>query len=266
VTSGSERLRDAWNDLAAIGRTRELWWALALQDLRQRYRRSVLGPFWITLSMAVLVFAIGPLYSLLFKVPAAEFIPHFALGLWLWNLLSTLLSEGCQAFIQSDALIRSTPLPYAVHAMRVLMRNLLVFAHNAIAIVALLLVFGIAPSIGWFWLLPGLLLIAAAALPAILLLAMACARFRDLPQIVASVLQVLFFVTPVIWQPQLLGERQYLADGNPLHWFIELLRAPILGQAQPAWQPIACLSVALLLSGLALLVFAAYRRRIAFWV
>lgn len=262
----SDRLRDAGADLAAIGRTRALWWALALQDVRQRYRRSVLGPFWITLSMAVLVFAIGPLYSLLFKVPAAEFIPHFALGLWLWNLLSTLLSEGCQAFIQSDALIRSTPLPFSVHAMRVLARNLLVFAHNAVAILALLLVFGIRPGAQWLWLVPGLLLILATALPAILLLAMACARFRDLPQIVASLLQVLFFVTPVIWQPRLLGELQVLADANPFHWYIELLRAPILGQALPLWMPAACAGVALSLGGATWLLFAAYRRRIAFWV
>lgn len=266
MSRGADRVRDAWGDLSAIARTRELWWALALQDLRQRYRRSVLGPFWITLSMAVLVFAIGPLYSLLFKVPAREFIPHFALGLWLWNLLSSLLTEGCQAFIQSESLIRSIRLPYSVHALRTLARNLMVFAHNALAIVALVLVFGIAPQASWLWVLPGLMLIALTALPAILLLAMACARFRDLPQIVASVLQVLFFVTPVIWQPKLLGERQYIADYNPFHWFIELVRAPMLGEVPPPWMYGACLACAFALAALALAAFVGYRRRIAFWV
>lgn len=266
VSARTDGVRDAWIDLSAIARTRALWWALAVQDLRQRYRRSVLGPFWITLSMAILVFAIGPLYSLLFKVPASEFIPHFALGLWLWNLLASLLTEGCQAFIQSDSLIRSIQLPYSVHVLRTLARNLMVFAHNTLAIVALALAFGLAPQASWWWALPGLLLIVLAALPAILLLAMACARFRDLPQIVASVLQVLFFVTPVIWQPDLLGARQYISDYNPFHWFIELVRAPILGTVPPPWMYGACFVCALVLAIVALAVFLRYRRRIAFWV
>ena len=99
-----------------------------------------------------------------------------------------------------------------------------------------------------------------------LLLGLVSARFRDVPQIVASVVQIAFFLTPIIWKPELLPERALLLDLNPFFHFVEVVRAPLLGQMPGLTSWLATLGVTL---GGWLVTLAMYRRfhwRIPYWV
>ena len=243
-----------------------VWTQLARMDIRQRYRRSVLGPFWITITMVIWIVAMGPLYSTLLGIGSASFIPYLAMGIITWGLISGLLLDGAGAFISAENLVRSVKLPYTVHIFRVLHRNLLIFLHNLLAFVPFMLYFGITPEWTWLAAIPGVALILIAALPAALLLGILSARFRDLQPMVGSTVQMLFFVTPVFWKAELLQERAYLANYNPFQLLLEGVRRPIVEGIPPTETYLRIGLLILVLYLVALPFFGRYRRRLAFWV
>jgi lipopolysaccharide transport system permease protein len=240
--------------------------ALARHDLRNRYRGSVLGPFWLTVSTAVTVAGIGLLYASLFRLPLFEYLPHLLTSLFLWNLLNQAVTEGCQSFIWSEGIIRQMRLPLSVHALRVVVRNALVAAHSLPLVLVVAFWLGGAPGWGVLLAVPGLLLILLNGFLAALLLGMVCARFRDVAQIVASTLQLLFFLTPIIWRPEMLGSAAPWLLLNPAHVLIEVVRAPLLGAGLPATAALAALGWTGLGAGLTLWFFSRFRARLPFWV
>ena len=243
-----------------------LWGRLGWQDVRERYRRSTLGPFWITISMGALVGGIGVLYAGLFKMDVADYLPFVAAGFPLWWLLSSLINEGCTAFIGAEGVIKQVNLPLSVHVYRVAWRNLIIFAHNAIVYIITAALFSIQP--GWVGLLvlPGLVLLCLNGVWMGMLFGLVSARFRDVPQIVASVMQIAFFLTPIIWQPELMPGRAYMLDLNPFFHLMELVRAPVLGQTPGLVSWIAALGVTLGGWLVTLLMYRRYRWRIAYWI
>jgi ABC-type polysaccharide/polyol phosphate export permease len=244
----------------------ELWGALAWQDIRLRYRRSIVGPFWLTISMGLMVGGLGVLYAGIFRQNVHDYLPFLALGLITWGLVSSILTEGCNAFIGGERFIKQLPAPLSVHVYRVIWRNLIVFGHNLVIYLVVALVFQIWP--GWLALqvVPGLLLLLAIGIWLALLLGVVSARFRDVPPIVGSVVQFLFFLTPIFWSPDLLPERMVLVSANPFYHMIEVVRAPLLGKvvALETWLALSVVAVA---GGLfSLLFFSYFRRRVAYWV
>lgn len=256
----------AWRDLVEGLRMHRVWAMLARMDIRQRYRRSILGPFWITIAMIVWILAIGPLYSRLLGLDSRQFLPYLAMGIITWGLLSGLILDGAACFVGAEQLVRSMKLPYTVHVLRTLQRNLIIFAHNLLAFVPFMVWLRIWPQWSWLWALPGVALILLAALPTAFLLGTLSARFRDLQQMIASIVQLAFFLTPIFWKPELLGERAWIADYNPFHMMLEVVRGPIVS-GPPALAVYARLGVLMLaLYLLAAPFFIRYRRRLAFWV
>ncbi len=243
-----------------------LWLKLAWMDIKLRYRGSVLGPLWLTLSMGTTVAALGFVYSQLFDMPAKEYVPFLASGLILWNLISTLLIEGCNCLTQSTHFIKQIKLPYSTYIYRTLFRNFLVFAHNLVVFAVVALLFGLWPGENLLIAVPGLLLIFFNAAWLMFLLGSICARFRDVVQIVTSLVQIIFFITPVIWKPQLLRGHEWLLDYNPLHHFMDLVRAPLLGNAPEPLSWLVVLGCTLLGWGFTLLFLRQFRRRLAYWV
>ena len=258
--------RMALRDLRDGLRAHRVWMMLARMDIRQRYRRSVIGPFWITITQVIWILAIGPLYSKLMGEEPRLFIPYLAMGIITWGLVSSLLIEGAAAFVSAENLVRSVKLPYTVHILRVLQRNLIVFAHNLLAFVPFMLYLRIWPQWEWLAAIPGLALIVLAALPTSFLLGTLSARYRDLQQIIASIVQLAFFVTPIFWRPELLGAHAWIAELNPFHLLLEVVRRPIV-EGIPPWRTYAHVGILLLVLYLVCApFFARYRRRLAFWV
>ena len=260
----------ALRDLIGGARASHLWGMLGWQDIRRRYRRSILGPFWLTISMGMLVAALGTLYGTLLNVEIAEYVPFLALGFIVWTLISGLMTDGCTAFINAESIIKQTTLPLSIHVYRVVWHNVLVYCHNAAIFVVVALLFAVWP--GWNGLLavPGLLLLSLNGIWMALMLGIISARFRDVPPIVASVVRILFFVTPIIWMPELMparaGTLSLVLDFNPFFHMVELVRAPLLGDVPRivSWVAVSGIALGGWLSTFVL--FRRYRRRIAYWV
>jgi ABC-2 type transport system permease protein/lipopolysaccharide transport system permease protein len=260
------KLRQALTDIAEGWRRRPLWGTMGLQDIRRRYRRSVIGPFWITLSMGVMVAALGLLYGTIFKQDMHDYLPYLAAGFVVWGLISNLILEGTAVFVGAEGLIRQLPAPLSVHVYRLLWSNLIIFGHNIWVFVAVALWYGLNP--GWTMLLalPALLLVVLNGFWVALLAGLLSARFRDIPLVVASVVQVLFFITPVIWRPDMVPDRAMILDLNPLHHFVEILRAPLLGQVPALHHWLAASVITAVGWAAALGFFRVYRWRLAYWV
>ena len=257
-------------DIMDGARAFHLWGLLGWHDILRRYRRSILGPFWLTISMGVLVAALGTLYGILLKVESADYVPFLALGFVVWTLISSVVTDGCTTFITAESIIKQTNLPLSVHVYRMVWRNFLIFVHNAAIFVIVAVLFAIWP--GWTGLLalPGLVFLCLNAVWVGLTLGIVSARFRDVPPIVGSIVRILFFVTPIIWMPELMPGRALMLavvlDFNPFFHFVELVRAPLLGQTPGLTSWLAVSGVTLGGWLLAFALLRRYRRRIAYWV
>ena len=263
----AERHRLAVVDLVQAFKLWPLTLTLGWFDIRLRYRGSMLGPFWLTLSTAVMIAALGILYSRLFKMELHDYLPFLALSLVLWGVLSTVIAEACTCFTSVESTIRSMRMPHAVHAMRIVVRNLIVLAHNVVVIVVVYAWFNNWPGLGAVRAIPGLLLWVVDGLAICLLLGPIGARFRDIPPIIASVIQIAFFVSPVIWKPELLhGPALDLLWLNPFYTLLEIVRGPLLGDTVSlhVWASALAYSAALVVA--AWFLFARTRGRLAFWV
>lgn len=243
-----------------------LWGLMGWQDIRLRYRRSMLGPFWLTISMGIMVAALGFLYGGLFQVPLDSYLPFLTVGFLVWALISGLITDGCTALSGSEGMIKEVRLPYSLYVFRMIWRNVIMFGHNFVVYLIVAVVFGIKPTLATMLLLPALALLLINAVSVGVLVSIVCARFRDVPQIIASLLQVAFFVTPIIWQPELLKGHYFLVHSNPFYHFVEIIRGPMLGHPVPldSWLYVCTATVIGWL--LALLFLGRYRRFIPYWV
>lgn len=266
VGGGQNSLRQAIADVVSGLRLWQLWTMLGWHDILQRYRRSLLGPFWLTISMAVMVVSLGVLYAELFRTSVRDFLPFLCAGLLVWTFMSSFLLEGGVLFTGSESYIKQVKLPYSVYVFRSAWTKLIIFAHNLVIYFGIVLYFGIWPGSVGLLAIPGILLVTINFTLLCVLIGMVSARFRDIPQLIASVVQILFFVTPIMWKPELLQQRAYFAYLNPLYQMIELVRAPLLGVAPALHAYVAVLGITLANFIIVATFFARFRSRIAYWV
>lgn len=243
-----------------------VWPMLAWQEIRQRYRRSTLGPFWLTISTAVMIVAMGPLYGRLLGQDIGPYMATLAVSYIVWLFLSNLMNESCASFTSAESYIKQIKLPLTLHVLRMVCKNVIVLAHYAPIVGVVLIVYPPA-SLAYLALVPlGILLIAVNGIWLGIFLGMLCARFRDIPPIVASLVQVLFFLTPVLWQAEMLGRHRWVADLNPLFHFLAIVREPVLGRLPSLLTCVAVLCVTLVGWAVTLALFSRFRARVAYWL
>ena len=264
--SAQPKWNQAVDDLLQGAERWPLWGRLGWNDILQRYRRSFIGPLWITISMAVLIAALGFLYSFLFKMELSDYLPFLAAGFIFWGLLSGIILESCTVFIDAEGVIKQTPGPVSVYVYRLVWRNLLFFVHNALVFVVVAVVFDVPVGSTSILAVLGLVLVIANGLWIAIVLGMFCARFRDANPLIASLVQLCFFVTPIIWKPEMLPDRAFFLVLNPFFHFIELVRAPLLGAAPDplSWWVAGGLAIGGWLVMLPLLGYC--RSRLVYWL
>jgi ABC-type polysaccharide/polyol phosphate export permease len=255
-------LRDLRNSFARIG----LAWSLATHDVASRYRGSVLGPFWITLSMGLMVLGIGFLYASLFNLPLSEFLPYVALGIVFFGVMTGTINEGCDTFVQASGMLSQTSLPMFTFVWRTVFRNLINLAHHLVIVVGVLVFYGMWKQSNPLLALVGIVLMLLNSSWLSMLAGIASARFRDIPQIVISIMQFAIFMTPVFWLPDRFGKHQVYLDLNPFYHLLQAVRAPLMGQPvlPNTWMVLVLMAV--IGWTVTFLVFARTRRRIVHYL
>lgn len=271
--SQSQTLRAAWVDLVRGFQSYELWLSLGMQDIKQRYRRSVLGPLWITIATGVMALSLGLLYSLLFGIPLHDFLPHVAVGFIIWGFISGCVTEGAQTFIMNEGLIKQLPASLSVHVYRLVWRQVLFLLHNLVIYILLMVIF--PRPLGWDWFLsiPAFALIVINGVWVGMLFGIVATRFRDIAPLLESLIQLAFYVTPIVWTTETLrtrgggaAGRAHIAELNPLMHYLEIVRGPLIG-VPVMWYSWAVVG-AFTLVGLFITTIAMrqWRGRVSYWV
>jgi lipopolysaccharide transport system permease protein len=259
-------LRAAWADWWAGTRHVSLWGTLAWYDTVLRYRRSMLGPLWITLSMGILLLGMGPLYAVLFGVPLARFYPHLALGVIFWHFFVGAITDGCWVFINAAPYLKQAEFSLATFAWRSLARQVIQLAHHIVLFVPVAIWAGVGWSPRQLLVVPGLLIVLVNLHALAIVLGILTARYRDIAPIVTASLQFLMFLTPVFWLPESLHGRARFVLANPLAQLLDIVRLPLLGSLPAAgtWWFLAVWTTLVVVAAGAL--YTALRRRVVYWI
>jgi len=207
------------------------------------------------------------LYAYLFKINTRLYFPYLASGMIIWGLFSTLMIEGTQIFLESSHYLTQIKLPFTVFVLRTIVRSFIIFLHNLVIMIPVIFFLHVPITWAIFLLIPGCVLVFLAAFSYLFILAILGARFRDVTQIVTSFIQIVFFITPIIWNPSSLrGEHLYLIDYNPFFYFLDLLRSPLLGSTPSLRTFTVCICMVILGFLMSYCLMLKARKRIIYWV
>jgi len=253
-------------DLLAILHNSRPWRALAAAEIRSKYRRTTLGPFWITMSAGATILAIGVIYGQFFGQDVSSYLPYFAAGMVTWGFVAGVLNESATALISAGSIIKASNLPVCFHNMRMIQRNFIVFLHN-LAILAVIWLF-----LRWPLTLDAGLAIIGLALLYLFLsaisipISLACVRYRDIPPLIQAATQFLFFASPIIWYPESLRVGRLILELNPLAHFLAVTRDPLLGRPVDPYSLLVATSATASAIAIAAWLYVRYRDRVAYWV
>ncbi len=261
-----QRSNTAIQDFRNASNQYRIWLHLGVLEVKQRYRRSVLGPWWISISMLIFIVAMGAIFSRLLAQSLSEYIPYFTTGFLLWSFISSSINESTDIFKSNSGLIKQIKLPLNLYVLKFFTRNFLIFIHNFVIYLLVIVFFQINPGWNCLLALPGLALLLINLYWISLFIGLISTRYRDLVPVISSCMQILFFITPISWMPKLLGQDSLIVKLNPIVYLLEVVRQPLLGHAPTI--DIWMINIALAALGIwaSLSFFNSVRARIPFWI
>jgi lipopolysaccharide transport system permease protein len=215
--------------LGAIWKCRYFWLSLVKMDLRARYRGSVLGMGWSLLYPICMTTIICVAFGGLFGLDLSEFAPFLMAGLTFWGFLGTVTAGGCQSFFCGESYIRQHPAPMAIYPLRTMLGGAF---HYSLGLGLVIILGGVMHGYDSPWplftLVPTLLLLLVFGWALAVIFAVINVRFRDTNHLTELALQILFYLTPVMYKADMLQNRGigFLLWLNPLVPFLDLLRKP----------------------------------------
>ena len=256
-------LRDLWEGLI----TPTLWWEFALHEVKQRFRRSALGPFWLTLSLGIMILTLGFLSTKVFNRGDDQLVyPSIATGLIMWTFLNTALTESSQAFIIGQGHIRNVPIPLSINIYRTIAQNFIILGYNMLIYVGILIFFPKGSIWGYLLFIPGFFLFILNLVWMGLVIGIFSARFRDIPPIVASILQIFFFITPVFWTADSFSVKPVFITWNPAHHLLDIVRSPLLGKMPEGLSWVFVCIFSLLGISFTMMLYRRSYSRIPYWI
>ena len=256
--------------LGSIWRCRYFWLSLVKMDLRTRYRRSILGMGWSLLHPIAMTIIFCVVFQHL-MMPAggvAQYAPFLLAGLATWNFIVTATLQGCQCFFLGECYIRQYPAPLAIYPLRTALGAMIHFLIALTVVVGLswwFLGFGNLPVL-WCLVL-GVVMLFLFTWSLALLAGMANVYFQDTQHLCEVGFQILLYVTPILYPPEMLRDRGFgwLANYNPFAAFLDLIRLPVLKGELPSPHILTMASLTLtVVAGSAIFALARCQRRLIF--
>ncbi len=268
VSTNSDRspVSYALHDWASALRMWRLWTALGMEDLSDRYRRTIFGVSWVVTSFALFVYVKVMIFGQMANVPFREFALFVTLGFGLWTYISGMVLDCCSAYSASANWMLGTNIPYPVFFLQIIFRNWLVFLLILLVMGAVLVWQRITWSPATFTVLAGFAVYAITPAWLAAMLAPICVRYRDVMHAIQTIMRLMFFVTPIIWMPSQGTGLATVAKYNVITHFIEIVRQPLIYDTIPwnSWLVVLVVNAVGLLVGFA--SYVATRKRIAFWL
>jgi len=263
---GSVKKRFLEGDLLEALKAYDVWLYLAWLDVRLRYRRSKIGPLWITLSMTIFCLTLGGVYSRLLNIEIGEYLPFLSISFVIWGLISGLLLEFPNLYVDNSAYIKDVRINALTILLRGVTRNALVFAHNILIILGIYAYFDLWPGPVFLLAIPGLILVLLNLFAIGVFLSIIGARFRDVAQINQSLVQILFFLSPIMWFPRLVSSDSLFLRLNPITYFLDLVRSPLLGSFPSVSSWYAATAMLILFTATSSILYLKKSSKIPLWV
>jgi len=241
------------------------WRGLAAADIRSKYRRTLLGPWWITATNAVTAVIMGLVAGRFLGADMKTYLPHFMVSITIWNFIASSLSESCTTLIGAGGMIKAVNMPVLIHVMRMVQRNLIIFLHNIAIIPIIWIVYPWPVGPGTLLALIGLAIVYVFIASASTVISMICVRYRDVPPIMTALLQVLFFISPIIWIPTQIKGGELIVALNPIAYLLAVTRDPIMAVPPNPTSWLGAIVVAGMMTAIMLFIYTRYRSRVVFW-
>ncbi|MGY4287230.1 lipopolysaccharide transport system permease protein [Bradyrhizobium sp. LM2.7] len=241
------------------------WRALAAGDIRSKYRRTLLGPWWITATNAFTALIMGLVAGRFLGADMKTYLPHFMVSMTIWGFISSSIGESCYTMINAGGMIKAVDMPILIHVMRMVQRNLIIFLHNIAVIPFIWLVYPWHVGIVAVLSVLGLMVVYIFVVSASVLVSMICVRYRDVPPIVAAILQLLFFISPIIWAPSQVKGGDLMVTLNPIAHLLAITRDPIMGVAPSLTNWVGAIGSIAVLTAAMVYIYTRYRTRVVYW-
>ena len=240
---------------------------LATNDIRQRYRRSFIGPFWITINTGILILTLALIFIHAFKVPSEKYVLYLSIGLITWKYIESTIKDSCNCFIENERMIKQLDLSYLVYVLRSLTRNLIIFFHNFIIIIFVIILYKKLFDMSFLFFCSGLTLLVLNLFWIGIILSVICSRYRDFSEIILNFLQIIFYATPILWSTNVIPDRflEIYITYNLFYHLIEVIRSPLIGE--PVYFSYLVLTILLIIGFIiSKFFFNRFKNKIVFWI
>ena len=213
-----------------------------------------------------MVALLGFLWSHIFNIPLKSYFPFFATGFVIWTWFSNQINNAANGFFPYQNIIKQINLPFPVYTLRSNVNQCLVFFHNFIIIIIVLLIFDVELNLNTLLFIPGLILLQLIISFLTIIVTIMCTRFQDMTPVINVIVQIVFFTTPIIWQTTSLKGNLFIIDFNPVYHWIEIIRAPLLGtipSLENFYWTLGSLALSILL---ACILLGKTKSKISFWI
>lgn len=266
-SSIGSRFAAAFNDIANGFKSWRVWFQIASQSVRRQYSRTTLGPWWTVIQEALFIVCVGVVWGPLFGATPQGYVTYLAIGFIVFNLMSSLFTQACSAFIFDGGIASRHLAPLSSHILELIAGSFLRFLHSCVILIGFVFLgdFSLGTSVLVSVLTFGLLLLNAYLLA--LWLGPLTVRFRDIEPTIHAVMRLMFFVTPVMWIPDSLfnTSRSGILEFNPFYYFLDGIRNPLLGLPIPNHLLAVILGLTLFNAVVGMATFALTRSRVAYW-
>lgn len=243
----------------------ELWIFLSWSDIKSRYRRTMIGPFWLVIANAVTICGISLVWSTLFNINIVEYVPKFSAALICWLYISTCITDAGDVFIRNENVIKNLPINYYLYPIRMIMRNIFTLLHNFVVYIAVLILFKPPINMSTLLFVPNFILITFSLLVFSFWSGLIGLRFRDIPHIITAIMSIMIFLTPVMWDMEMLGDKAQYIYLNPLASYLILLKYPLIGRTPPMLSYLIVWGTTI--ANFAIMIYFAmkHKKKIPFW-
>lgn len=239
---------------------------ISIIEIKERYIRSVIGPFWITLSMFFVILSIGIVFNYLFQQNISDFIPYLAIGLIIWSFIQACFTEATKILKDNYSIMNNQNVNLNFFVLRVIFRNLIILLHHLIIIIFIFFYFSLKLNF-FILILPLSILVTLFFLFYLIkIITIISARYNDMEQVIVSILTFAFYLTPIIWKKKFLIEYEYLLNFNIFYHLINIFRAPLLNEDNYFLSLIVIISTTFLIYLLNKFKFKKYEKKIIFWI
>lgn len=245
----------------------KVWIGLGWSDVVQSYRRTMLGPFWITLNLAIFTAAMTIVYGALFGVKASNYAGYVVCGMIAWFWVSALLSDVGNTFINYNSYIKSMPVDKAVFIWGTVYKQVITLAHHLVIYAILVAIGMIHLSVYTLTAIPALILLVLLSVPVTAIASIIFARFRDVPRLIGGTIIIVMMVTPIFWQPSMIsGWRKAVIYFNPVYYVIQLIREPLLGHPLAPHTIFAVVGMTIAAWLIGSIAYRRYSSYVVFWI